>query len=174
VRLHAIFTQPGVRRHIFDGQIIPPEQTADIVSRSVALFREHGFGLWMATLRPSIPSPSSPPSPPSHAPSAPSIGFCGFWYFRDPPDLELLYGVADEEIGRGYGREIANAMVAYGFETLRLPVIRASCDAAHTVSRRLLEAIGFTLDRRATVAGLDTVFFERRPGSGRSLLPAHE
>jgi RimJ/RimL family protein N-acetyltransferase len=141
VRLHAIFTLPGVRRYIFDDQIISPEQTADIVDTSVELFRERGLGLWMAT---------------------PSIGFGGFWYFRDPPTLELLYAVTDSEVGRGYGREIARAMVDYGFKTLNMPVICASCDTAHVASRKLLASIGFCLTREARIADLDTAFYEIR------------
>jgi ribosomal-protein-alanine N-acetyltransferase len=158
IRLHAIFTLPGVRRYIFDDQIIPLEQTAEIVDKSVALFRERGLGLWVADVRPSIPSP---PSAPPFA-SAPSIGFCGFWFFRDPPDLELLYGIVDSEVGRGYGREIARAMVDYGFDMLNMAIIRASCDVGHTASRKLLDAIGFCLTREARIADLDTAFYEIR------------
>jgi ribosomal-protein-alanine N-acetyltransferase len=144
VRLHAIFTLPGVRRYIFDDQVIPPEQTVEIVEKSVVLFRERGLGLWIAERQ------------------AGSIGFGGFWFFRDPSELELLYGVVDAEVGHGYGREIARAMVDYGFETLQMPVIRASCDCAHAASRKLLVALGFCLAREDRVAGLDTVFYEIR------------
>lgn len=160
VRLHAMFTLPGVRRYIFDDRIIPPEQTAEIVDTSIRLFAERGLGLWLASLAmPTIPSSPS-------LPLAASIGFGGFWFFREPPELELLYGIVDGEVGRGYGREIAQAIVGYGFGALNMPVIRASCDTAHTASRKLLEAIGFCVERQDRIAGLDTVFYElRKAGS---------
>ena len=136
-----MFTLPGVRRYIFDDRIIPPEQTAEIVDKSVALFRDRGLGLWIAR-----------------------AARCVDWLRRllvlsRSAELELLYGVVDREVGRGYGREIAQALVRYGFDTLNMPVIRASCDTAHTASRRLLDAIGFRFERRDRIAGLDTVFY---------------
>jgi ribosomal-protein-alanine N-acetyltransferase len=91
------------------------------------------------------------------------IGFGAFWFFRDPPELELLYGVADAEVGRGYGREIAGAVVDYGIRQLAMPIVRASTDAAHQRSRQLLEDLGFAFERRATVAGLDTAFYTLTP-----------
>ena len=66
MRLHAIFTLPGVRRHIFDNEIIPPERTAAVVEKSVALFQDRGLGLWIAER------------------GALSIGFGGFWFSLVP------------------------------------------------------------------------------------------
>ncbi len=54
------------------------------------------------------------------------------------------------EVGRGYGREIARAVVRYGFDVLHMPVIRASMDYGHVRSTRLVEDLGFAFDRRAT------------------------
>lgn len=42
-----------------------------------------------------------------------------------------------------------------------MPVIRASTDAGHVASQRVLDRLGFTLERRATVNGLDTLFYTR-------------
>ena len=137
-----------MRRFIFDDELIAAEQTADIIARSCALFATERFGLWLA-----------------HTPADRAlVGFAAFWYFRDPPELELLYGVADACTGRGYGREIARAVVAHGFDALKMPAIRASTDATHARSRALLEALGFRFERQAVVAGLDTVFYVATPG----------
>jgi ribosomal-protein-alanine N-acetyltransferase len=154
--LHAIVTQPGVRRYMFDDQIVPPERITELIQTSRSLFAKHGFGLWLARRRPSVVGQDLSPGG-THV-----IGFGAFWFFRDPPELELLYAVADDHIGKGYGREIARAIVRYGFETLQMSSIRASCDAVHADSRRLLEDIGFVFERQAVVGGLDTVFYELR------------
>jgi ribosomal-protein-alanine N-acetyltransferase len=160
--LHAVFISPGVRRFMFDDRIVPREQTEEIVERSTALFAERGFGLWLARA-----------AAPAAAEDARAIvGFGAFWHFREPPDLELLYGVADAYLGRGFGLEIARGVVEYGFTTLRMPVIRASADAGHAASQRLLDRLGFTLARRDTVNGLDTLFYAREnprvSGTGHS------
>ena len=170
-RLHAIFTQPGVRRFLFDDEVLAPARTAEIVDTSVKLRAERGLGLWIAEA--SAPSDPSAPSPRSvgSAPSPRSVGFGGFWFFREPPELELLYGVVDSEVGRGYGREIAGALVHYGFETLHMSSIRASCDSAHAASRRVLDALGFGLEREAIVGGLATVFYEGRKKATEPVFP---
>jgi [ribosomal protein S5]-alanine N-acetyltransferase len=148
--LHELFTQPGVRRFVFDDQIIPREQTEAIIGTSEDLFRTERYGLWLARPRSEAKATTAP------------IGFGAFWYFRDPPELELLYGVADSHVKQGYGREIAHAVVEYGFKTLGMREIRASTDAAHAVSRRLLDALGFTFERQAVVGGLHTAFYSSR------------
>ena len=51
---------------------------------------------------------------------------------------------------------------AHCFDTLGMPSVRASTDAANAASVRVLEKLGFSLPRRQTVAGLDTVFYELR------------
>ena len=149
-RLHGLFTQPGVRRVIFDDEIVSPDRTSDIIRTSEACFSDKGFGLWLATPKPSAPEDADP------------IGFGALWYFRDPPELELLYGVGDSHVKQGFGREIARAIVEYGFNTLHMPEIRASTDPAHTDSRRLLDDLGFTCERQSVVLGLDTVFYSKR------------
>jgi [ribosomal protein S5]-alanine N-acetyltransferase len=147
--LHAVFIQPGVRRFVFDGQIIARELTQQIVERSAALSAERGLGLWLARANPAAAGSDS------HA----IVGFGGFWHFREPPELELLYGVADACIGRGYGLEIARGVVQYGFDALRMPVIRASTDAGHLASQRILDRLGFVCERREVVHALDTMFY---------------
>lgn len=149
--LHTVFTQPGVRRFIFDNHAIEPQQTSEIIEKSAALFVERGFGLWLAHTRL----------------DETLVGFGGFWFFRDPPELELLYGVADAQVGRGYGREIARTLVDYGFDRLQMSTIRASTDAQHARSRHLLESIGFRFVREAKIEGLDTVFYVAVRAQGR-------
>jgi ribosomal-protein-alanine N-acetyltransferase len=141
--LHAMFTEPGVRRVIFDDAIIPPEQTTEIIAKSEELFRTRAFGLWLARDASVV------------------IGFGGLWYFREPPELELLYGVGDAHAERGYAREVARAVVTYAFADLGMTEIRASTDPSHARSRRLLEDLGFVEERRAIVGGLDTVFYRK-------------
>jgi ribosomal-protein-alanine N-acetyltransferase len=145
--LHELWTTPGVRRFLWDDEVIPARQTAGVLETSSALFAERGLGLWGARL--------------CDASSRLSLaGFVGYWFFRDPPELELLYGVAEPLWGRGLATELANAMVRYAWDRLSLPAIHASTDVANVASTRVLEKAGFKHTHRAVVAGLDTVFYE--------------
>jgi len=44
--LHRLWNEPGVRKYLWDDRPVPRELVESIVERSVALFRELGFGLW--------------------------------------------------------------------------------------------------------------------------------
>lgn len=142
--LHRLWTSPGVRRFLWDGEIIAPERTAEAVAASAALFATHGFGLWVAR----VPG------------STAIAGFTGLWPFRDPPEFELLFGVAEPLWGRGYAVEIAQAVLDHCRTPLAMTEVRASTDAANHASVRVLEKLGFTQCRREIVDGLDTRFFE--------------
>lgn len=146
--LHRLWTAPGVRRYLWDDGIIPPGRTAEVIAASERLFRERGLGLWVA-----------------HPHGGDElVGFGGFWPFRAPPELELLYGVRESSWGAGYATEIGAALVAFGFDTLGFHRIRASTDAPNTASVRVLLKLGFRQWKRAPVAGRETLFYEvRRP-----------
>jgi len=143
--VHELWTSPGVRRYLWDDEIIPRERTDEAIATSDDLFEQHDFGLWV--LRERI----------DHS----LVGFAGLWPFREPQQFELLYGVNERLWGRGYGVEAARAVIDYAFGTLKMPLIRASTDKANVASVRVLEKVGFAMTRRETVNGIDTVFFER-------------
>lgn len=142
--LHALWTAPGARRHLWDDEAIAPARTVALAARSAALHRECGAGLWGAHL----------------LDGGALVGFAGYWHFHEPPVLELGYGVAEAHWGRGYATEIAGALVRYGFDTLGLAEIQASADAANTASARVLAKLGFRLARRAASGGSDLCFYQ--------------
>lgn len=141
--LHALWTTPDVRRYLWDDRTIPLAETEEIVERSQALFAESRFGLW--SIRPGADDRL--------------VGFGGYWYFRDPPELELLLGLAPDEWGRGYATEAGLALIRYGFDQLGFDDVRGSTDAPNQASVRLMARLGMTFERRAVVGGLDTVFY---------------
>ena len=143
--LHALWTSPGVRRYLWDDEIIPRQRTDDAIATSIELFDRHDFGLWL--LRERI--------------DRAVIGFAGLWPFRDAAEFELLDGVDERNWGRGYAVEASQAVIDYAFTRLDMPLLRASTDAGNTASMRVLDKLGFVQTRRETVSGFDTVFFEK-------------
>ena len=137
--------QSGRRRFLWDDEIIPLERAAEVVSTSLELFEQHRFGLWAVRLKGSTEI----------------CGFTGMWPFRDPPEFELLYGMAEPLWGKGYAVEMAQAVLTYCYDTLDMSVVRASINAPHVASARVLEKLGFTCVRQVTVGGVEHVFFER-------------
>ncbi|MGQ0620244.1 MAG: GNAT family N-acetyltransferase [Panacagrimonas sp.] len=139
--LHALWTAPEVRLHLWNDHTLREEQTRDLLMQSEYLFGERGYGLWGG-----------------FDADNQMIGFAGYWFFRNEHELELLYGVAEPHWYRGYAREMAQALIGYGFEHLQLDEIRASAEAANAGSVRLLKRLGFLGDFQRG-AGSQTLFF---------------
>ncbi|HYE94743.1 MAG TPA: GNAT family N-acetyltransferase, partial [Rubricoccaceae bacterium] len=140
--LHALWTQPEVRRYLWDDQVLAPEQTAAILRENEALFAREGFGLWALREK--------------DAPAL--VGFGGYWHFREPPERELILGLAPAHWYRGLATEAGRALIRHAFEGLGFDEVRGSADAANTPSIRLMERLGMHAERRAAVGGLDTHF----------------
>jgi ribosomal-protein-alanine N-acetyltransferase len=141
--LHRFWIHEQVRRFLWDDKIISLKQTENIIRKSAHLFDQHGFGIWGIR---------------EHH-SSRLIGLTGYWYFRTPPTLELLFGVAADRWGRGIATESSRCVIRYGFEVLRFRAIEASTDVANRASVKVLEKLGMFFQRRAVIDGLDTVFY---------------
>ena len=141
--LHALWTAPGVRRYLWDDEVIPLEQTSAVVAESMRLFETAGYGLWGARL---------------HS-ATDLVGFGGYWFFHEPPRLELLFGLAESQWGKGLAAELASSLITFGLTRCGFREVLASTDALNDRSVRLLARLGFQLERRATSKELDTLFF---------------
>lgn len=142
--LHSLWTEEPVRRFLWDGEVIPLEQTRDIVAKNGALFGEFGFGIWGVRERG----------------AEELLGFTGYWHFRTPPALELLFGVAPKHWKRGIATESSRSVIRHGFEVLGFQSIEASHDVGNAAPARVLEKLAMTLERRDVVDGLDTAFYK--------------
>ena len=143
--LHRLFTDPGVRRYLLDDQVVGREWVEEEIAGSLGRFEMHDGGLWSVSLKG----------------DGALAGFCGYRPFHDPPELQLLYGLAPTYWGRGLATEAARAMIRYGFEELGFTRIVASADAPNAASLRVMERAGLTFAKRVTVNGLDTVYYAR-------------
>jgi RimJ/RimL family protein N-acetyltransferase len=143
--LHALWTTAGVRRFLWDDDIVPPTRTQTAIEQNAQLFAQRRFGLWGVRL----------------ASSPDLVGFAGLWPFRDPPVHELLYGIAGDLWGHGLAVEASEAVLEYCQRQLHMTLVRASTDAGNSASIRVLEKLRFAQVRRETIDGLDTLFFER-------------
>jgi len=77
------------------------------------------------------------------------IGNCGIR--KKSPEAwegDIGYEFAPEYWGRGYATEAARAMVAFGFETLKIHRVWSWCIADNVGSARVLEKVGMRLEGR--------------------------
>lgn len=141
--LHQIWTDPGVRKYVWDDQIIGRQQAAEVVETSMAQFQQQGDGIWVM-----MPSQQET-----------RIGFCGFWLFHQPAQLELLYGLVPTHWNTGLATEATRALLRFGFEERGFTTITASTDAPNTASIRVMEKIGMRFHKRELSNGLDTIYY---------------
>jgi ribosomal-protein-alanine N-acetyltransferase len=140
---HLLWTQPLVRRYLWDDEIIDVERAAEPLRASEADFEAHRFGLWGIYRRGDTEV----------------AGFCGLRRGELFPDPELLFAVADRWRRQGLAREAATAVLNYAFNECGLDSVGAATDAPNVDSQRLLARLGMRLVRRADHDGRDTLFY---------------
>src|SRR4029434_6665992 len=124
--LHRLWVDPGVRKFLWDDQIIPRETAIAVVESSIDSFLTHGFGLWAICFKddPIL------------------IGFGGLRHFTEDgsekTEVEILYGVAPEHWGKGIAPEAARAVLRFAFEELKLANVYAGADPPNTASFRVI------------------------------------
>lgn len=141
--LHALWTDPDVRRYLWDNRQLSREDTAAIIERSQALQREEGAGLWAVERRdhPGL------------------IGFGGYWYFGEPPQLQILFGLHPEHWGMGLAGELAECLIQYGFTTLRQNRVIGATDRANVSSQRVMEKAGMRFVERVRDRNSDLMYY---------------
>jgi ribosomal-protein-alanine N-acetyltransferase len=125
---HTLLTMPGVRRYLLDGDVVDQARAREMLEMSCTQFAQTGAGLWAVRL----PDDES------------LLGFAGLWPFHEPPVVELVYALADDQRGLGFAGEAATAVLDYAHRTLGWTSIRASTDSPNIDSLRVLVRLGFT------------------------------
>lgn len=145
-RLHALFVEDAVRRHLWDGEVIPWETSAAVVQGSLENDAVRGIGMWTLRLR---------------ADEA-FAGFCGFRPLAGTEDLEILYAVGEGFAGRGFATEAARAAVDWLFAThAAIPRVVAGADPPNAPSFHVMRKLGMSQVARPSAAeGKQVVWYE--------------
>lgn len=141
--LHALWTEPDVRRYLWDNRDLTREETATIIERSLEMQRDEGVGLWAVE---------------QHDDSL-LIGFGGYWYFSEPQQLQILFGLHPEHWGMGLATELAECLINYGFDTLELERVTGATDRANVSSQRVMEKAGMRFVERVRNRDSDLMYY---------------
>ncbi len=134
--LHALWTDPGVRRWLWDDQIIDRDTAAAAMQESIDCTTAHGFGHWAMSWRD----------------DEALIGFCGLRLVDGGPELELMYGLYPTLWGKGLVTEAAVAWLDRGFNDLGRERIWALTDAPNTRSEAVMRRLGMRFVERTPQA----------------------
>ncbi|QKZ12389.1 GNAT family N-acetyltransferase [Spirosoma sp. KUDC1026] len=75
------------------------------------------------------------------------IGLCGLFRRETLPDIDLGFAFIPGYEGKGYGYEVASALLNYAQNQLHLARITAFCDPANQASIRLIEKLGLRFEK---------------------------
>jgi RimJ/RimL family protein N-acetyltransferase len=144
--LTSLWNDPEVAAWL--GGIKTPAQVAARLAALQPSWERHGFGLWIfRTLADGEP-----------------VGYAGL----GPTDVggaggvEVLYAVASTAWGRGYGTEMAEAVVAEAFGPLGLDELVCFTMTTNVGSQRVMANAGFVYERDLMHAGLPHRFSRLR------------
>ncbi len=151
--LHALWTEPDVRRYLWDDRIISRQEVAGVIEASRASFEQDGLGFWVLVL-----SGSKEP-----------VGFAGLRGFDDAGEVEILYGLAPNYWRRGLATEAARRVLRFAFEDLELEEVFAGADPPNIRSFRVMERLGFKLHSRRILEGVETDYYSLTRQQYRSL-----
>ena len=124
-RLLAHWTAPEVRRFLFDGAIVSPEEITGAIEDSARDFAAGGYGLWLIW-------------------ETDGTGMVGAAGLRPLDDLglEVFYSLAPGAWGKGYATEAARAVVDHALGRLGLPEVLAEVDQGNAASAAVIERLG--------------------------------
>ena len=141
--LHVHWTDPRVRRFLWDDEGITRERVAEAIRASAESFDAHGYGLWIVLARE----------------TSARIGVCGLRPASWADELEIIYSLTPERWRSGFTVEAARAVLAHAFGTLFLARIVAATNPPNAASVCTLERLGMRFERRADLDGLETLFY---------------
>ncbi len=123
-----LWGDPAVTRLIDARGKLSDEQVRERLSQEIATQRQHGVQYWPVFVLESD----------AH------VGCCGLRPHDEAKHiLELGFHIRSAYWGRGYATEAARAVVGYAFGTLYAAALFAGHNPKNTVSRRVLERLGF-------------------------------
>jgi RimJ/RimL family protein N-acetyltransferase len=135
--LWRMWTDPEVRRFLWDDRVISREEAATTIADCEAL-SAGGLGLWVLHTRDAIDS-------------TPAIGCAGLFPVTTAATyeprvaglVEPLVALRPEHWGRGYAAEALQALIEHARSTLGLTQLAAVSDVPNVRSDRMLRRAGF-------------------------------
>ena len=131
--LFALYKEPNVRRYFPDGTLTYEETQEELAWIIDVYYGQYGYGLW-ATIDKA---------------TGEFIGRCGLlpWTIDGRQEVEVAYLLAEKVWRQGLGTEVAQAIVQYGFEQLKLSRLICIMAKENVASTKVAEKMGMTFEK---------------------------
>jgi RimJ/RimL family protein N-acetyltransferase len=142
--LRRMHQDPAVMRHL--GGVRDDDQTAEYMARNLRHWDQHGFGLWVLSLRDTTARP---------------VGRAVLRHVavEGEDEVEVGYGFYSDYWGNGLATEITAACLAFARDPLALATVVALTSPANTASQHVLVKSGLALDREVVHDGMPCLLF---------------
>lgn len=134
VRLRAIWSEPGVRRFLFDDSEVSRKLAKSVLAACLEC-AELGHGLWLVYSKDQGELLGCVGLVPVKAAAEFEPALAG--------QLEVLASFSSAHWHRGYAREALSAVLTHAFGALELSTVAAVNDVPNVASERMLRALGF-------------------------------
>lgn len=141
--LHSLWSEPQIRKYLLDDKIVSKEWVVETIESNRQCFEKNGFGQWGIYFKN----------------KSELIGFCGFGFFSNASEPELIYGLAPIYWGQGLATEAVRTTIRYGFENLKFAKIIGSADRANLASIRLMERVGMHLSNQVESLDRNLIYY---------------
>lgn len=136
--LHRLWTDPDVRRYLWDDVVISRERAGQAVQDAITSAAQSGIGFWSLFQRG----------------KEKLEGFCGLRYVENGCEVELLYGLAPPLWKKGLATEAADAVLEYAFTRMHLERVYARSDIPNLASARVMQHLGMKFEPEARIGTL--------------------
>ena len=124
----AMLTDPGFLTQIGDRGVRTLEDAEDYIrDRVLASYEEHGFGMYLVSLKK----------------TREAIGTVGFVRRTGLNAPDIGFAFLEQHTGQGYGQEAARALIDWGRRTLNIGPLLAITAPDNAASAALLRTLGF-------------------------------
>lgn len=125
--LIAHWSDPMIRRFLFDATPAVPDEIVAAITESVRGFATLGYGLWL--IRPEV--------------DCPPVGTVGLRPLENL-GLEVFYSLIPASWGNGYATDAAGGVIDYALGGLGLAEVFAEVDHGNAASAAVIERLGMT------------------------------
>ncbi len=131
--LFALYKEPNVRKYFPEGTLTYEESKEELEWIIDVYYGQYGYGLW-ATI---------------YKETGEFIGRSGLlpWTIENRHEVEVAYLLAEKFWRQGLGTEVAQAIVQYGFEQLKLSRLICMMYPENVGSAKVAENMGMTLEK---------------------------
>lgn len=144
--MHSLYTDPDVRRHLWDDLVVDHVETDNVIRASMRTFRAHQYGLYRL----------------QHRSQQVLVGVAGLR--ETGTEAELVVAIHPRFQRQGYAREAGTAVLGHALRKVRLRRVIAMCDVANEAARAFVRALGMREQHVTRASGpdrtVDVVLYE--------------